>query len=228
MLASYKKIVPPPTQQQILTLSGLPRLKNCSWYSLERSSGSWYNRGITTKCSTSGHLRHLRQEMGWCKEISISRFLRSSFSFTVFLCRGLIFARSCGSVIVLFLSPQNSFPITFSPKYIEAMIPSPQAGIAFPFLQHVHGMSNFQPFHCCKTSKSSWSLWPTCHWLEPQMWPKRHFRNGPWVNYTIASMYGLIQLSAAWLRLGKIQVNLGGGFKYFLFSPLFGEDSHFD
>ena len=22
--------------------------------------------------------------------------------------------------------------------------------------------------------------------------------------------------------------NLGGGFKYFLFSPLFGEDSHFD
>ena len=24
------------------------------------------------------------------------------------------------------------------------------------------------------------------------------------------------------------QVMLGGGFKYFLFSPLFGEDSHFD
>ena len=24
------------------------------------------------------------------------------------------------------------------------------------------------------------------------------------------------------------QLDLGGGFKYFLFSPLFGEDSHFD
>ena len=23
-------------------------------------------------------------------------------------------------------------------------------------------------------------------------------------------------------------IKLGGGFKYFLFSPLFGEDSHFD
>ena len=26
----------------------------------------------------------------------------------------------------------------------------------------------------------------------------------------------------------KCHVFLGGGFKYFLFSPLFGEDSHFD
>ena len=26
----------------------------------------------------------------------------------------------------------------------------------------------------------------------------------------------------------KKEVLLGGGFKYFLFSPLFGEDSHFD
>ena len=25
-----------------------------------------------------------------------------------------------------------------------------------------------------------------------------------------------------------VQCDLGGGFKYFLFSPLFGEDSHFD
>ena len=27
--------------------------------------------------------------------------------------------------------------------------------------------------------------------------------------------------------LGELS-NLGGGFKHFLFSPLFGEDSHFD
>ncbi len=26
----------------------------------------------------------------------------------------------------------------------------------------------------------------------------------------------------------SLKTNLGGGFKYFLFSPLFGEDSHFD
>ena len=26
----------------------------------------------------------------------------------------------------------------------------------------------------------------------------------------------------------KVKETLGGGFKYFLFSPLFGEDSHFD
>ena len=103
------------------------------------------------------------------------------------------------------------------------MIPSPQAGIAFPFLQHVHVMSNFQPFHCCKTSKSSWSLWPTCQWLDPQMWPKRHFRNGPWVNYTIASVYGLIQLSAAWLRLGKIQVNWAVVSNIFYFHPYLGK-----
>ena len=116
MLASYKQIVPPPTQQQILILSGLPRLKNCSWYSLERSSGSWYKRGITTKCSTSSHLRHLRQEMGWCKEISISRFLRSSFSFTVFLWWGLIFARSFGSVICVILVTSEFFPHNLQPK----------------------------------------------------------------------------------------------------------------
>ena len=33
-------------------------------------------------------------------------------------------------------------------------------------------------------------------------------------------MYEIIQL--------RIGAPLGGGFKYFLFSPLFGEDSHFD
>ena len=99
MLASQKQMVPPPTRQQIHP-EGLPRLKNCSWYSLERSSGSWYNRGITTKCSTSSRLRHLRQEMGWCKEISISRFLRSNFSFTVFFWWSLIVDHSFGS-------PQN-------------------------------------------------------------------------------------------------------------------------
>ena len=41
---------------------------------------------------------------------------------------------------------------------------------------------------------------------------------------------------ASWQRCGPdpvcsmttITTNLGGGFKYFLFSPLLGEDSHFD
>ena len=42
--------------------------------------------------------------------------------------------------------------------------------------------------------------------------------------------YGLLgkkQLEAGDLWRG-IKKTLGGGFKYFLFSPLFGEDSHFD
>ena len=30
------------------------------------------------------------------------------------------------------------------------------------------------------------------------------------------------------MRIESQQQNLGGGFQYFLFSPLFGEDSHFD
>ncbi len=196
MLASQKQMVPPPTRQQIHP-EGLPRLKNCSWYSLERSSRSWYNRGITTKCSTSSRLRHLRKEMGWCKEISISRFLRSSFSFTVFFWWALLVDHFFGSAHILVLSPQNCSPKTFSPKWIKAMIPSPQAGIAFPFLPRVHVMSNFQPFHCCKTSKSSWSLWPMCRWLESHGWPKHH-SNGPWVSCTIASTYGLTRLSATY------------------------------
>ena len=36
--------------------------------------------------------------------------------------------------------------------------------------------------------------------------------------------------NAGWLKtkVEKKCLNLGGGFKYFLFSPLSGEDSHFD
>ena len=41
----------------------------------------------------------------------------------------------------------------------------------------------------------------------------------------IGSIYGIFLPTFEW---HKFMVNLGGGFKYFLFSPLFGEDSHFD
>ena len=43
---------------------------------------------------------------------------------------------------------------------------------------------------------------------------------------------GKVPIDVAWESLCKcffcVKENLGGGFKYFLFSPLLGEDSHFD
>ena len=42
--------------------------------------------------------------------------------------------------------------------------------------------------------------------------------------------YGLLRsgtVCVCWF-LNIIRTKLGGGFKYFLFSPLLGEDSHFD
>ena len=40
--------------------------------------------------------------------------------------------------------------------------------------------------------------------------------------------FGVAIFQVCFGKLAIVNIDLGGGFKYFLFSPQFGEDSHFD
>ena len=75
-------------------------------------------------------------------------------------------------------------------------------------------------FACCgnRASTASWRALGVFMW-----WVRRTFsREGRWIGGILTS-----KLPTFLLRM-CFQTNLGGGFKYLLFSSLFGEDSYFD